>query len=118
MDKENKLNPTIDDSLMSMAQEPLNTNDPDKMLADVDPSLSMISMSRAKRSTIAKPLAPRKDSSCQKLIKFVWMKKDYASFNTVSNTLLINFTALQSIRALCFITLSITFGIFFFIKVT
>ena len=118
MDKEEKLNPTIHDSLMSMAQEPLNANDPDKMLADEDPSLSMISMSRAKRSTIAKPLAPRKDSSCQKLIKFVWMKKDYASFNTVSNTLLINFTALQTIRALCFITLSITFGIFFFIKVT
>jgi hypothetical protein len=118
MDTEDKLNPTIDDSIMSLAQVPLNANGPDKIFADVDPSQSMISMSRAKRSTIAKPLAPRKDSSCQKLINFVWMKKDYALFNTVSKTLLINFTALQSIRALCFITLSITFGIFFFIKVT
>ena len=63
MDSQDKLNPTIDDSLMSMAEVPLNANDPDKMFADVDPSQSMISMSRAKRSTIIK-LAPRKDSSC------------------------------------------------------
>lgn len=38
-------------------------------------------------------------------------------YNTVAHPL-IPFTALQSIRALCFITLSICFGLFFFIKVT
>ena len=110
------LNPTVDDSLDSLSK-PLVVNPSNKIHAEVDPSLS-IEKPKLRRHTSVRIEEALKVSTCSKLSNLIWSKVDFNKYNTVAEVLFIPFTALQSVRALCFIALSICLGVFFFIKVT
>lgn len=103
---------------MESFAKPLVQNDPDKIYAEVDPSISMDKPQLRKNTSVERIEAALKVSTCTRLRKLVWSYAEFDKYNTVAEVLFIPFTALQSVRAVCFIALSICLGIFFFIKVT